>query len=58
MIKAPQVRAYGKSVYLLTNRLTVGSEDSVSLPLTQNMIRRMEMNPAGYGRHCVFYICR
>ena len=48
-----KVRAYGKSIYMLTNHrvawLTVGIDDSVSLPLTQNMVRRVVMKPAGFG---------
>ena len=46
-------RAYRSKGYMLTNHrvvwFTVGTTDSVSLPLTQNMVRRVVMKPAGRG---------
>ena len=48
-----KVRAHRSKGYMLTNHrvvwFTVGAADSVSLPLTQNMVRRVVMKPAGCG---------
>ncbi len=48
-----RVQAYGKAVYLLSNYrvawLKLGTQDSLSLPLTQNMVRRVVMKPSGCG---------